>query len=63
MTIGCLQTIVTNYHDANIPHIPIINFLRLGVNPKLIDSVVLTHCHADHDAGTLQKIMQEWLIL
>ncbi len=33
--------------------------LNLGVNPKLIDSVILTHCHADHDAGTLQKIMQE----
>ena len=33
--------------------------MRLGVNPKLIDSVILTHCHADHDAGTLQKIMQE----
>ncbi len=33
--------------------------LRLGVNPKLIDSVILTHCHADHDAGTLQAMMQE----
>lgn len=35
------------------------NLLRLGVNPKLIDNVILTHCHADHDAGTLQKILQE----
>ena len=33
--------------------------LQLGVNPKLIDSVILTHCHADHDAGTLQAMMQE----
>lgn len=24
-----------------------------------IDSLILTHCHADHDAGTLQKILQE----
>ncbi len=30
-----------------------------NVNPKLIDSVILTHCHADHDAGTFQKILQE----
>jgi CRP-like cAMP-binding protein len=30
-----------------------------NVNPKFIDSIILTHCHADHDAGTLQKIMEE----
>jgi CRP-like cAMP-binding protein len=30
-----------------------------NVNPKLIDSILLTHCHADHDAGTLQKILEE----
>ena len=35
------------------------NLIRLGVNPKTTDSVILTHCHADHDSGTLQKIMQE----
>ncbi|MBM3270583.1 MAG: MBL fold metallo-hydrolase [Candidatus Sericytochromatia bacterium] len=29
------------------------------INPKLIDVVVLTHCHADHDGGTLQKILSE----
>lgn len=30
-----------------------------NVNPKLIDSIILTHCHSDHDAGTFQKIMEE----
>ncbi|URA09461.1 cAMP/cGMP-dependent 3',5'-cyclic-AMP/GMP phosphodiesterase [Thermospira aquatica] len=33
-----------------------------NVNPKLIDSVILTHCHADHDAGTFQKILEEFRI-
>lgn len=33
--------------------------LEYEVNPKLIDTIILTHCHADHDAGTLQKILQE----
>ncbi len=30
-----------------------------NVNPKLISHVILTHCHADHDAGTFQKILEE----
>lgn len=30
-----------------------------NVNPKLIDTIILTHCHADHDAGTFQKILEE----
>jgi CRP-like cAMP-binding protein len=30
-----------------------------NVNPKLINSVILTHCHADHDAGTFQKILED----
>ncbi|MCP4134633.1 MAG: cAMP/cGMP-dependent 3',5'-cyclic-AMP/GMP phosphodiesterase [bacterium] len=30
-----------------------------NVNSKLIDSIILTHCHADHDAGTFQKILEE----
>ncbi|MFN3603195.1 MAG: cAMP/cGMP-dependent 3',5'-cyclic-AMP/GMP phosphodiesterase [Leptonema sp. (in: bacteria)] len=35
-------------------------WLRLSnVNPKLIDTIILTHCHADHDAGTFQKILEE----
>ncbi len=33
--------------------------LEHEVSAKLIDSVILTHCHADHDAGTLQKILEE----
>ena len=32
---------------------------RSNVNPKIIDSIILTHTHADHDAGTLQKILEE----
>lgn len=35
---------------------------RLGVPPRILDSIILTHCHADHDAGTLQKIIQEGTI-
>ena len=30
-----------------------------NVNPKLINCIILTHCHADHDAGTFQKILEE----
>lgn len=30
-----------------------------GVPPKLIDGVIVTHCHADHDSGTFQKILEE----
>lgn len=30
-----------------------------GIAPKLIDGVILTHCHADHDSGTFQKVLEE----
>jgi CRP-like cAMP-binding protein/glyoxylase-like metal-dependent hydrolase (beta-lactamase superfamily II) len=30
-----------------------------GIAPKLIDGVVLTHCHADHDSGAFQKVLEE----
>lgn len=30
-----------------------------GVPSKSIDGVILTHCHADHDSGTFQKILEE----
>lgn len=33
--------------------------IKSNVSPKLIDSIILTHCHADHDAGTFQKILEE----
>jgi len=29
-----------------------------GIAPGMVDAVVLTHCHADHDAGVLQKILE-----
>lgn len=29
-----------------------------GVAPGQVDAVILTHCHADHDAGVLQKILE-----
>ncbi|HMB01956.1 MAG TPA: cyclic nucleotide-binding domain-containing protein, partial [Spirochaetota bacterium] len=32
--------------------------VKSNVNPKLIDSIILTHTHADHDAGTFQKILE-----
>ena len=30
-----------------------------GVPPRHVDKLILTHCHADHDAGVLQKILEE----
>lgn len=30
-----------------------------GVSPRAIDAVILTHCHADHDAGVFQKVLEE----
>ena len=30
-----------------------------GVMPKLIDGVILTHCHADHDSGVFAKLLEE----
>lgn len=36
------------------------DYLRAqGVASKTIDGVILTHCHADHDAGTFQKLLEE----
>lgn len=32
---------------------------RNRVNARLIEDLVLTHCHADHDSGTLQKVLEE----
>jgi len=33
--------------------------LRGKVPTKIVDSIILTHCHADHDAGTFQKVLEE----
>eukprot|EP01094_Clydonella_sp_ATCC50884_P022093 TRINITY_DN5002_c0_g1_i2.p1 TRINITY_DN5002_c0_g1~~TRINITY_DN5002_c0_g1_i2.p1 ORF type:complete len:488 (+),score=212.94 TRINITY_DN5002_c0_g1_i2:1171-2634(+) len=30
-----------------------------GIPPHLIDSIILTHCHADHDAGLIRKVLEE----
>jgi len=34
-----------------------------NVNPKYINTIILTHCHADHDAGTFQKILEEGKVI
>ncbi|GBG23912.1 cGMP-dependent 3',5'-cGMP phosphodiesterase A [Hondaea fermentalgiana] len=31
----------------------------LAIPARLIDGMILTHCHADHDAGAFQKILAE----
>lgn len=30
---------------------------REGIHPQLIIAIIITHCHADHDAGTFQKVL------
>jgi CRP-like cAMP-binding protein/ribonuclease BN (tRNA processing enzyme) len=30
-----------------------------GVPPRQVDAVILTHCHADHDSGVFQKVLEE----
>lgn len=32
---------------------------RNRINTRFIEDLILTHCHADHDSGTLQKILEE----
>lgn len=29
-----------------------------GIHPSLIEKVILSHCHADHDSGTFHKILE-----
>jgi len=31
----------------------------MDINPGLIDDCILSHCHADHDSGILQKLIEE----
>lgn len=33
--------------------------MEQNVDPKMVNSVILTHCHSDHDSGVMQKILQE----
>ncbi len=41
------------------PPVDSVDWLRgYDIPAKQIDTLILTHCHADHDAGTLQKILQ-----
>jgi glyoxylase-like metal-dependent hydrolase (beta-lactamase superfamily II) len=30
---------------------------REGIHPQMIIGVIITHCHADHDAGAFQKVL------
>lgn len=30
---------------------------REGIRPRLIVGIIITHCHADHDAGAFQKVL------
>ena len=40
------------------------NFLeRLCIPPSSIVGVILTHCHADHDAGTFQKLLPVFSVM
>jgi CRP-like cAMP-binding protein/ribonuclease BN (tRNA processing enzyme) len=42
------------------PPVDATEYLReRGVPSRMIDAVILTHCHADHDSGTFQKILEE----
>lgn len=35
------------------------NALKLeGIPPSLIEKIILTHCHADHDAGIFHKLIE-----
>jgi hypothetical protein len=35
---------------------------RHGIHPRLIIGIILTHCHADHDAGTFQRIVEDSML-
>jgi hypothetical protein len=51
------QVIWMNRRGVMVDPPPHSSFLlqRYGIHPRLIKAVVLTHCHADHDAGTLGR--------
>lgn len=31
---------------------------KKGVPQNMIERIIITHCHADHDAGAFQKILE-----
>ena len=31
---------------------------KRGVPPNLIEKIIISHCHADHDAGAFHKIIE-----
>ena len=33
-------------------------FTDYSVPSSLIESIIISHCHADHDAGVFQKILE-----
>lgn len=39
-----------------------LNLREERIAPRLIQDVILTHCHADHDAGVLQKVLEEGVV-
>ena len=30
-----------------------------GIPPQLVDAMIITHCHSDHDAGAVQRLLTE----
>jgi metal-dependent hydrolase (beta-lactamase superfamily II) len=39
------------------PPFTTLNLKKQGVPDNLIDYIIISHCHADHDAGVFQKIL------
>jgi CRP-like cAMP-binding protein/phosphoribosyl 1,2-cyclic phosphodiesterase len=33
--------------------------MKAGIQPKSVTAIILTHCHADHEVGTIQKMVTE----
>lgn len=48
-----------NGHGVMVDPPPHSSFVleRAGIVPQTISAIILTHCHADHDAGTFQKMI------
>ena len=35
---------------------------RLGITNRLIETVIISHCHGDHDAGVFQKVLDTFQV-